>query len=226
MTFSKNETIDNLQPELNNNVLASYLDWNNTEFQKDNINTETQTEFELGIDVHSHRITIPIRDELGQLVGIKGRKVWDLENEFSPKYIYLHQCAKSKILYGLYKTLSYIKQSNEIIICESEKGVMQLWSYGIKNSVAVGGHSISPTQVRKIIRLNVENIVIAFDEDVSKEELLEEYKKLCDFADVTCIVDKYNLLNEKESPMDRPDKWNSLYKSRRYKFDIEKGEII
>lgn len=222
----REKTVTPLQTRLNENTLISYVNWNNTEFLKDNISEETQTEFELEIDVFSHRITIPIRDELGRLVGIKGRRVWDTVDENNPKYIYLKQCRKSEILYGLDKTLPYIKKKDEIIICESEKGVMQLWTYGVKNSVAIGSHNISKIQLEKIIRINASNIVIAFDKDVSINELLEEYKKLCDFADVTCIVDRFNLLEEKESPMDTPDKWNSLYKSRRYKFDVEKGEII
>lgn len=224
--YKTDETVDILQPMLEEITLKAYLDWDNTEFYKDNIAWNTQAEFELGLDVFSHRITIPIRDELGRLIGIKGRRVWDTIDEDNPKYLYLKKCKKSEILFELDKTLTYIKQKDEVIICESEKGVMQLWSYGFKNAVAIGCHNISETQLKKIIRLNVNNVVIAFDKDVTKNILLEEYKKLCDFANVTCIVDIYNLLDEKESPMDSPEKWNILYKSRRYKFDIEKGEII
>ena len=160
------------------------------------------------------------------MIGIKGRRVWDKIDEYNPKYIYLKQCKKNEVLFGLDKTLPYIKEKDEVIICESEKGVMQLWSYNFKNAVAIGCHNISKIQIEKIIRMNVNNVIIAYDKDVLQRELLEEYKKLCDFANVTCIVDIYNLLDEKESPMDRPEKWNILYKSRRYKFDIEKGDII
>lgn len=220
------KAVTHLQPKLNENTLMSYVNWNNTIFRDDNISYETQTEFETGIDVFSHRITIPIRDELCRLVGVKGRLAWEEPTEWNPKYLYLHKCRKAEILYGLYKTLPYIKQKDEVIICESEKGVMQLWTYGFKNAVSIGGHSISEIQKEKIIRINVSNVVIAFDKDVSRNELLEEYKKLCDFADVTCIIDKFNLLKDKESPMDREDKWNSLYKGRRYKFKREEGEII
>ena len=224
--YKTDETVDILQPMLEEITLKAYLDWDNTEFYKDNIAWNTQAEFELGLDVFSHRITIPIRDELGRLIGIKGRRVWDTIDEYNPKYLYLKKCKKSEILFGLDKTLPYIKEKDEVIICESEKGVMQLWSYGFKNAVAIGCHNISKTQFKKIIRMNVNNVIIAFDKDVSKVELIEEYKKLCNFANVTCIVDIYNLLDEKESPMDRPEKWNILYRIRRYKFDIEKGEII
>ena len=103
---------------------------------------------------------------------------------------------------------------------------MQLWTYGAKNAVAVGSHNISPTQINKIIRMNVSNVVIAFDKDVSRNELLEEYKKLCDFAEVTCIIDRFDLLEEKESPMDKFDNWEILYKYHKYKLNTEIGEII
>lgn len=221
-----NQQIDELQEQLSDETLKSYWNWNNTDFLKDNISYETQTEFEVGIDVITHRATIPIRDELGRLVGIKGRTIFNAVNEYIPKYTYLHNCEKSKLLYGLDKTLQYIKQNDEIIICESEKGVMQLWSYGIKNAVAVAGHNISERQIEKIIRLNVSKVVIAFDEDVTRNELFLEYKKLCNYADATCIVDKYHLLETKESPMDDWEKWKILYKDRRYKFNLETGEIV
>ena len=43
---------------------------------------------------------------------------------------------------------------------------MQLWNYGYRNAVAVGGHSISQVQVEKILKLEVDKVIIAFDQDV------------------------------------------------------------
>ncbi len=171
--------------------------------------------FGLGIDVFSHRITIPIRDELGRLVGVKGRRVWDVIDEYNPKYIYLHQCAKSKILYGLYKTLPYIKEANEIIVCESEKGVMQLWDMGFKNAVGIGGHSLSDWQITLIAQTGASKVIIAYDKDVPIEEVTKEAKKIAPFRDVEYILDIENILDEKESPMDNPEKWIKLYNSRK-----------
>ena len=84
----------------------------------------------------------------------KGSKCVDKmrEEDNEPKYIYMYPCAKSQILYGLYKTQKHIKEKKEVIICEAEKGVMQLWTYGYKNCVSIGGHSLSPYQKEKIIR--------------------------------------------------------------------------
>lgn len=210
----RSEDLSILKP-INEEILKGYLDWNNTEFLKDNISYDTQTEFGLGIDVFSHRITIPIRDELGRLVGVKGRRVWDVVDEYNPKYIYLHQCAKSKLLYGLYKTLPYIKENNEIIICESEKGVMQLWEYGFKNAVGVGGHSLSDWQITLIAQTGADTVIIAYDKDITKEEIEKEGMKISPFRQVEYILDTENILDEKESPMDNPDKWEKLYKNRK-----------
>ena len=210
------DRIDNeLLAEIPEETLKAYLPWDNTIFYEDNINWETQAEFELGLDVFSHRITIPIRDEMGRLVGVKGRRAWDVVDEWNPKYIYLHQCAKSRICYGLYKTLPYIKESNEIIVCESEKGVMQLWSYGYRNCVAVGGHSISQQQQDLIIQSGAATIIIAFDKDVDEETVRKEAENLSLYRRVEYILDFDNILDEKESPMDNPNKWIDLYEKNR-----------
>lgn len=224
-----------LQPldEIN---LIQYGRYSFQQFVDDNISDETQIEFELGLDstvdywgMPRPRIAIPIRDENGTLVGVKGRilkNVWKgskcvdkmREEDNEPKYIYMYPCAKSQILYGLYKTQKYIKEKKEVIICEAEKGVMQLWTYGYKNCVSIGGHSLSPYQKEKIIRLGA-SITIAFDKDVDENTVRKECKELSTLCkSVYYILDRNNILGEKESPMDDPKKWDYLYKNNRYKY--------
>ena len=201
---------NDLLPEIPEETLKAYLPWDNTIFYEDHIEWETQAEFELGLDVFSHRITIPIRDETGRLIGVKGRRAWDIVDENNPKYKYLKECEKSKILYGLSKTLPYIQEKGEVIVCEAEKGVMQLWSYGYRNCVAVGGHSISDWQVRRLEELDVD-ITIAFDKDVDIDVIEKELDKFETNHNLYYIYDENNLLDEKQSPMDEPNKWIDLY---------------
>ena len=206
-------------------VLNKYISWDyeNKDFEKDNILPYVQNRFRLipyleNLDVAWNRhyytgyMVIPILDELGNVVGTKLRieKTFQYSNN---KYFSREQYSKTHFLYGLYQTKYHIDKKKEVIICEAEKGVMQLYSYGYKNAVAIGGHDISKIQVEKIIKLNVNKVIIAFDEDVSEKVLYTQYQKLCDFANVTCIIDKKHLLNEKESPMDNPKKWENLYKN-------------
>lgn len=194
-----------------------YCEYYEKDFEKDNIPINVQKHFgvsqytDLKYYYPNHYFLIPIADEIGNIAGIKLRcaKAWQYENN---KYFYPEPCEKSSILYGLYQTKYYIDQQKEVIICEAEKGVMQLYSYGYKNAVAVGGHSISQVQLEKILKLEVDKIIIAFDQDVKEPVLLTEYKKLSDFVETTCIIDRQHILNEKESPMDNPKKWETLYK--------------
>jgi len=185
--------------------------------QHESIFADTQVEFEIGFDLRSERITIPIRDEIGNLVGVKGRLYLREPSDRLPKYLYLEQCAKSKILYGLHKTYEFIKQDGFVVVCESEKGVLQLWSHGYKNAVSVGGHKFSKFQVEKITRLNVD-VVVAFDKGITEPDILQECAKFLDCIEVYYLMDKGDLLEEKESPMDDFDKFQTLMENNKYLF--------
>lgn len=191
-------------------------------FKNDGISYRTQNEFELGYDLMNHMITIPIRDELNFLVGIKGRLYKKNVKQGESKYFYIQSCAKSKILFGLNKTKPYIKRKNEVIVVESEKAVMQLWDMGIKNSVAISGHKLSKTQVQKLTYLNVP-IVLAFDQGaelgkdgkIDKKYYQNEFNKFLENQELYCMYDKSkNILNDKESPSDNPEKWAVLYENK------------
>lgn len=178
-------------------------------FYNEGINLQTQKDFECGIDIESERIIFTIRDELGNLVGVKGRTLINDER----KYIYLHKTSKSKLLYGLHKTLPYIKEKNEVIVLESEKSVMKLWSAGIKNSVALFNSYVSDIQLEKLLKLNC-NYVLCLDKDVEVKHLKKELKKFIMFGKTYLMFDKFDLLGEKDSPADDIEKFNYLYKHK------------
>ncbi|MFC8686001.1 hypothetical protein [Brevibacillus porteri] len=211
---------DQLKP-LDHSVLQYFGNYANPLFHKDGISYETQWEFGLGFDLAYHMITIPIYDDLGTLVGVKGRLYKEKVNEDESKYFYIFPCSKSKVLFGLHKTFKYIKEKNEVIVCESEKGVMQLWSKGIKNAVAISGHILSKSHVEKLTRLNVP-IVLAYDQGaeigkdgkVDKNFYPNEYQKFLPNQELYCLYDKFGVLNKKESPMDNLEKWDILYEKR------------
>lgn len=195
-------------------ILSYYLQYPNLMFQKDNIPLSIQEEFEVGYDPFTNYITIPIRDELGSLVGVKGR--WFGESDgIHSKYTYIERCNKSRILYGYYQNKDYIKNSSSIYIVESEKAVMQLAGLGIKNVVSTGGKTISKAQVELITRTGCTPI-LAFDQDVSEEELNSIANMFLDGISVYAIIDKDYILSEKESPSDNPNHWFKLIKNNIY----------
>ncbi len=192
-------------------ILTYYHHWTNPLFVKDNISEITQQEFEIGYDDNSNRITIPVRDELGTLVGVKGRLFQNQmsEDEKKYKYLYLERCNRAKILYGLYKSAPHIAHHGMVYVVESEKGVMQLWNMGYYNAVATCGKEVSAAQIEKLSRLCVD-ICFLFDKDVQREELVELSDKFIDCINIYAVLDTDNILDEKESPTDNPDKFQKL----------------
>lgn len=192
-------------------ILTYYQSWGNVLFHRDNISYATQQEFEIGYDEMTNRITIPIRDEIGTLVGVKGRLFADTIEDGELKYYYLEHCNRSKILYGLYKTLPYIERSGEVYVTESEKGVLQLWSMGICNAVATGGKKVSSQQINMLTRLCAK-VIILFDKDVQREELQGLADRFVDSVEISAVIDNKNILDDKESPTDNPKKLIKLLK--------------
>lgn len=219
--MSINDDDDDNSPvkPISEKILSYYLPYPNTMFEKDGISPETQQEFGVGYDSLSNYITIPIRDSLGTLCGVKGRYFGD-PDEFHTKYTYLEKCNKSKILYGCWQNREYIKNSKFVYVVESEKAVQQLATIGVRNVVSTGGKTISKTQVELIVRTGCTPI-FAYDKDVQEDELQEIASMFIDGIDVYAIIDKDNILDEKESPSDNIDKWDILVKNNIYQ--INKG---
>lgn len=206
---------------LDTKVLDTYLNIFSKKFYEDGISYKTQKLFQIGYDLQSHRITIPIFDEIGELVGVKGRFAGD-DSLTDSKYLYLYSCSKSHFLFGLDKTYDYIKKQGVVYVAESEKAVMQGWSNGVKNVVSIGGHQLSRTQVKKLTHLGVE-VCLCYDDkadfvDGVRDEnfYIKEKDKFINGVKVTCIIDPKNeILGHKESPFDNLDLWDELLKMKR-----------
>ena len=196
-------------------VLEYYMPIGNILFEKDGISLSTQRFFEVGYDPQTNRLTIPIYSEIGDLVGVKGRLFQEEIEEGQNKYLYLFNCNKGKILYGLNKNLNMILQQGKVYVTESEKGVMQLYNMGYYG-VATGGSKISKHQINMLTRLGVQ-IIFAYDKDIDEEELNNIAGQFIDGVPVYAIVDKDGILSEKESPSDNVDKWSHLVRNNIYK---------
>ena len=148
-------------------ILDDYLKVPNVRFQHDHISLETQMEFGIGYDVETDRIIIPIRDQHGSLMGIKGRANFEV-NEETPKYLYLVPCQMSKTLFG-YSTNYSSMYGSTIMVFESEKSVLQCASYGYHNAVALGSNSLSEYQAKMILSLNPQKVIFMLDSDLPLE---------------------------------------------------------
>lgn len=216
--MNSNSMIEKEKPlmPITESILSYYKPYVNKLFFDDNIDYRTQREFEIGFDEESNRYTIPIRSELGHLVGVKGRYFYRSVPKNEMKYLYLEPCARSKVIYGLHKTIEYVQSTGRIFVVESEKAVLQLWNYGYRNSGATGGKKMSQYQIDLLVRLGT-TIIFAFDKDVPKEELEELAERFPDGVPLYYIYDEDDILNEKESPSDNPIKWQQMVQNNIYR---------
>lgn len=197
-------------------ILSYFEPYVNDMFCEDGVGYDTQVEFEIGYDEFTNRITIPIRDDLGNLVGVKARYFYRQVPEDEQKFMYIEKCARSQILYGLYKTINFIKKAQRVFVVEAEKGVQQLYDKGYFEAVATGGSKISKSQIDKLTRLCVP-IIFVFDKDITKEDLDDIARRFIDGTEVYALIDTIGILNEKESPTDDISKFEQLLEKCMYR---------
>ena len=188
-------------------ILQEYVYGCQMRFLRDNINYEAQEKFQIGYDIISQRITIPVRNVFGELIGVKGRIAGE-PDEDEPKYMYLYPCPMSSTLFGYCQNYEYINEGKTILIGESEKFVMQCYSYGIRNCVSIGSNSLSTTQCRLLMELNPERIVFLLDKDLLPEitqnnaDKLRVYSRMRDLELCWWDWTKNTDLPPKSSPSD------------------------
>lgn len=180
----------------------------NMRFLNDGILPCSQYKFHVGYDGESNRITIPHFDIDGNLIGIMSRIDSDIVTNY--KYIPLLPFPKHKFLYGLYENKEYIKESKVVYIFESEKSVLLGDSLNYRNFLALGGNSISTTQVEQILKLGVNKIILCLDEGLDVSVIKRDIKTIKDClfmreCKIGVILDKENKYlpkGSKASPID------------------------
>ena len=131
-----------------------------------------------------------------------------------PKYFGVIGYPKSMNLYGLYENYEEIQRRGKVVILEGEKSTLKLRSMGYPIGVALGGHEISREQIKILIGLNVD-IIFALDKDIDKQVSIDMCKEFKGIRNAYYIDDKYDILGEKDAPVDKGLKvWQYLYKNK------------
>lgn len=162
------------------NMLDQYEQCGNLKFLHDGISLEAQRFWDVRFSIECNSIIIPIRNEYGDLVGAKARINW-CPQEGESKYYYPVPVQMSQVLYGYAENYQYL-YGNDVVLVESEKSVMQAWSFGVRNVVALGSHSLSEKQSKLLLQLQPKRIIIAMDEGLDLEQTqhnADTIKNLC-----------------------------------------------
>ena len=193
-------------------ILDKYIPLANKRFIDDNISIAAQQFFGIRYDVESQGIVIPIHNQIGELIGAKVRCNYEVQDG-EMKYYYLIPCQASQTLYGYSQNYNYLT-NNIIYIYEAEKSIMQCFSYGIRNCVALGSGSISRKQVRMLLELNPQKIIFMHDVGYDLENILRNIN----------MVKNYSRFSEVE--LGYWDFFDRLYDNKVSASDLGKKELL
>ncbi len=122
-------------------------------------------------DFFSDRITFPIRDALGAVIGFSARKF--KEETFGGKYINTQETPlfkKSRVLFGLSYCRSRIAKEAKSIIVEGQIDCLRLIHAGFNYTVAGQGTAFGEEHVRELLHLGVKKVYLALDADLPGRE--------------------------------------------------------
>ena len=116
-------------------------------------------------DRFRNRITFPIFNRRGQVVGFGGRTLDDT----TPKYLNSPETAvyhKGSELYGLFQARAHERRLERVIVVEGYLDVVALAQFGIRNVVATLGTAVTSQQLEQLLRL-CPNVDFCFDGDTA-----------------------------------------------------------
>lgn len=189
------------------------------EWLNDGISQEMIYRFNIRIDKKSNRIVYPVYDANDNLIGVKGRTRFENYKVLGlAKYINYKKIGTTDYFQGMHENHENIIKKNSIIIVEGIKSVMLLTGWGYDNSVSVETSKINDNQIKALLKLDISDVTLAFDKDVTMEAMLIEGRKLNKFMNTYIIYDKDGLLGSPDEKCSPPDKgrdiWERLYSER------------
>ena len=117
------------------------------------------------------RITFPLRDARGRVLGFGARGLRDNQQ---PKYVNSPEGAvyhKGRSLFGLDRARQHATKAGEVIVVEGYTDVLALAQAGIRNAVASMGTALTDEQVSELAR-PARVVLLAFDADRSGQEAM------------------------------------------------------
>lgn len=118
-----------------------------------------------GGDLFRGRMTVPLMDASGQVIGFTGRILADEPN--APKYLNTPQTLlydKSRHVFGLSQAKEAIRTSDYAVIVEGNLDVVSSHQAGVQQVVATAGTALTEHHLKALVRLST-NVRLSFDGD-------------------------------------------------------------
>ena len=143
------------------------------------------------------RLTFPLHDYRGHIVGFSGRILPNTKNPNTAKYINSPETEiyhKSQMLFGLNLAKEAIRLENSVIIVEGEFDMISPYQSGFKNIVALKGTAFTADQLQ-LLRRYTDTLILALDSDFAGNNAARKSIELADSMEfdikVLNLGDKY-----------------------------------
>ena len=180
-------------------------------WENEGISRESLDKYQVYYDAFSDRLVYPIRDMNNRIVNIGGRALsptWKEDGQ--RKYCYFYSWGTINTIYGVPESMDKIKEKHEVIIFEGCKSVLLADTWGINNCGAILTSHLSDNQMKILAKLGCD-VVFALDKDVNirADKNIQRLKR---YVNVYYLYDFENLLDDKDSPVDKgKDVFMKLY---------------
>lgn len=184
-------------------------------WEAEGISEASLKRFQVAYDSFSDRLVYPIRNVNGEIVNVGARTLdpnWKQKRLRKYSYIYSWDGGMNTV-FGLAENRDEILRKKEVILFEGAKSVMIADSWGIRNCGALLTSHLSQFQLKILAKLGV-RVVFALDKEVviRDDPNIARLKRY-----ITCeyLWDRDNLLDEKDSPVDKGvETFMKLYEGR------------
>ena len=148
-------------------------------------------------DRFNGRLTFPLPDYRGHIVGFSGRILPSSKNPNLAKYINSPETEiyhKSQMLFGLNLAKEAIRQENSVVVVEGEFDMISPYQSGFKNFVALKGTAFTQDQLQ-LLRRYTDTLILALDSDFAGNNAARKSIELADSMEfdikVLSLGDKY-----------------------------------
>ncbi len=191
------------------------------------VNVVTQHNEQL-YDVFSERVTFPIRDDRGNLIGFTARSLFDNKSKYmNTATTDLYK--KSEVVYNIHQAKEHAKRAGFILIVEGVMDVIAYHRASIKNVVSTLGTALTKQQIDTIKRASY-HVVLSFDGDDAG--LSATYQAIPALLEKNVVVEVV-MFDGKDDPDDLLNKkgvkgLNELLENRKHwmEFMLEYGQKL
>lgn len=202
---------------LDDKLLDDYVPMLHIDWVREGITERARKKFNIAYSYKHKRVVIPHYYWMtNELIAFNMRTTVPNYEEFGIKKYYLSNgYNKSLNLYGYCQNKDEIESKGYCTLVEGEKSVLKRFSLGDGTCLALSGKSLSTEQIRIINSLNIKELVICLDNDVSIDEIRWIAEQFKHRIKVSYIKDFMGILGEKDSPCDACNKdYQFLFESR------------